>query len=443
MKKTIKAFCACLLVCATTTGCLSIPNSQTVSPRYFKSKVHGGVRSEMEQINFVKLRMDKPTEELLGPNDVLGIYIAGITGAVDEAPPIHNIGPSVSVNDKPASGYPYQVRSDGTLSLPMLPEPIYVEGMSLVQAEEAIRAAYTLKRQIVRADANISVSMIKRRTYHVTVIREDIAADDMRSTTISSTMGGKGAGYMAGMSRGTATSLELPAYRNDVLEALSQTGGLPGLNAKNEVVILRKAYSEAFSKTDYMDDDFNVGRAQSQVADRYNETGAINDLSAELGIVRIPLRVGPNETPPQLTSEDVTLYDGDVVYIQSREAEVYYTGGLIKGGVYPIPRDYDLDVMGAIATAGGTIGASAGAAANNATSRVGSLVPASRILVLREVNGKQYAIQIKQKDMLSDPSQRILIEPNDVILVEYTPLELWFNMMYNVINFSVSPSDFD
>ncbi len=442
MKKTIKAFCACLLVCATASGCLSIPNSQTVSPRYFKSKVHGGVRSEMEQINFVKLRMDKPAEELLGPNDVLGIYIAGITGALDEAPPIHNIGPGVSTNDRPASGYPYQVRSDGTLSLPMLPEPIYVEGMSLVQAEEAIRAAYTLKKQIVRADANISVSMIKRRTYHVTVIREDIAADDMRATN-NSLATGKGAAYMAGMNRGTATSLELPAYRNDVLEALSQTGGLPGLNAKNEVVILRKAYSEEFSNTDYMSGNLDVGYAQSKVADRYNATGEIADLSSELGIVRIPLRVGANEEPPQLTSEDVTLYDGDVVYIQSREAEVYYTGGLIKGGVYPIPRDYDLDVMGAIATAGGTVGASAGAAASNTSSRVGSLVPASRILVLREVNGKQYAIQIKQKEMLRDPSQRILIEPNDVILVEYTPMELWFNMMYNMINVSISPSDFE
>ncbi|MGN0930789.1 MAG: hypothetical protein ACI4NP_03635, partial [Thermoguttaceae bacterium] len=326
-------------------------------------------------------------------------------------------------------------------SLPMLPEPIYVEGMTLIKAEEAIRAAYTLKREIVRTDANISVSLIKPRTYHVTVIREDVTSDDMR-TSMSANVLNKGAGYMAGIARGTATSLELPAYRNDVLEALSQTGGLPGLNAKNEVVILRKAYSEEFSDRDYMSGD-DVGYAQSQVAQRYNESGEISNLNSDLGVLRIPLRVGPNDTPPQLTSEDVTLYDGDVVYIQSREAEVFYTGGLIKGGVYPIPRDYDLDVMGAIATAGGTVGASAGASQTNSTGRVGSILPASRILVLREVNGKQYAIQIRQREMLRDPSQRILIEPNDVILVEYTPVELWFNMLYNMVNLSVSPSDFD
>ncbi len=435
MKKTIKTFLACLLVCGVAGGCMSIPNSETVSPKYFKNKSQGAVRSEMEQINFVKLRMDKPAEELLGPNDVLGIYIAGITGNPEDAPPIHNIG---STTDRPASGYPYVVRSDGTLSLPMLTEPIYVEGMTLIQAEEAIRSAYTLKREIVRPDANISVSLIKPRTYHVTVIREDVTGEDQRySSSVSGA--NKGASYMGGIARGTAKTLELPAYRNDILEALSLTGGLPGLNAKNEVVILRKAYSDEFSGKDYMNDN---GYAMSEVERRYNETGQINNLNEDLGVLRIPLRVAPGEQPPQLTSEDVTLYDGDVVYIQSREAEVYYTGGLLKGGVYPIPRDYDLDVMGAIATAGGTVGAAAGSSYSEANGKVSSILPASRILVLREVNGRQYAIQIRQREMLRDPSQRILVEPNDVILVEYTTVELWFNLFYNMLSFRITPNDF-
>ena len=180
----------------------------------------------------------------------------------------------------------------------------------------------------------------------------------------------------------------------------------------------------------------------SEVARRYNESGQINNLNSDLGVLRIPLRVAPGETPPQLTSEDVTLYDGDVVYIQSREAEVFYTGGLLRGGVYPIPRDYDLDVMGAIATAGGTVGASAGSTTAGASTQVSSILPASRILVLREVNGKQYAIQIRQREMLRDSSQRILIEPNDVILIEYTPIELWFNILYNTISFRITPNDF-
>ena len=105
---------------------------------------------------------------------------------------------------------------------------------------------------------------------------------------------------MGGVARGTAKTLELPAYRNDILEALSLTGGLPGLNAKNEVVILRKAYSDEFSNKDYMNGT-EAGYAMSEVARRYNESGQINNLNSDLGVLRIPLRVAPGETPPQLT----------------------------------------------------------------------------------------------------------------------------------------------
>ena len=437
-RKTIKTYLACLFVCAIAGGCLSIPDRETVSPTHFKNMSQVGPRSSMEQINFVKLRMDKPAVELLGPNDVLGIYIAGITGPMDEAPPIHNI--DKITDEAPASGYPFTVRADGTISLPMLPEPIYVEGMSLIKAEEAIRTAYTFERKMLNTDTNITVSLIKRRTYHVTVIREDVTSDDMRSSG-SAALQGKGAAYLGSMSRGTAIALELPAYRNDLLEALSRSGGLPGLNAKNEVIILRKFYSETFGNSDYMGKDMNAAFASSSVADRYNENGEIISSNSELGIVRIPLRVEANEKPPLLSSEDVTLYDGDVVYIQSRDAEIFYTGGLLKGGVYPIPRDYDLDVLGAIATAGGTVGASAGGSSYGTAHGISALLPPSRVLVLREINGRQYAIKIIQKELLRNPNQRILIEPNDVVLVEYTPAELIFNMLFSTISIRINPAD--
>ncbi len=55
---------------------------------------------------------------------------------------------------------------------------------------------------------------------------------------------------------------------------------------------------------------------------------------------------------PSFRPEDIILEEGDVVYIESRDAEVFYTGGLLPGGEFPIPRDYDLDVLGAMALAG-------------------------------------------------------------------------------------------
>ncbi len=69
-------------------------------------------------------------------------------------------------------------------------------------------------------------------------------------------------------------------------------------------------------------------------------------------IIKIPVRIGPGENP-NLTEADITLYDGDIVFIESRETEVFYTGGLLGGGQYTLPRDYDLHVLEAIAVAQG------------------------------------------------------------------------------------------
>ena len=45
-----------------------------------------------------------------------------------------------------------------------------------------------------------------------------------------------------------------------------------------------------------------------------------------------------------------TLHDGDVVSIEARDREVFYTAGLIGSLVVPLPRDIDLNVLQAIAT---------------------------------------------------------------------------------------------
>lgn len=427
-------YCAIAVNClgfALLGGCTSIPNRETVSPQGFATVRNAAPRSSMEKINVVRLRMDKPAVERLAPGDVLGIYIANVTGGEKSDIPIHNIGSDAT--EAPASGYPFPVRSDGTISLPLLREPIYVEGMSMIEAENAIRNAYTVQTQYLSQGANISVTMIRRRTYHVTVIREDTGG--------GSNGGGSGDGskvsYFGGTDHGNAVTLELPAYKNDVLEALSKSGGLPGLNAKNEVIILRKGSANLFETDgDYLPND--LAAWSRTVADHYNQTGEIVGLGHDMGILRIPIRVSPDKIPPRLTSDDVTLRNGDVVLIQSRDAEVFYTGGMIKGGVYPIPRDYDLDVLGAIATAGGGLGYGwAGGNGNGSNAGSNFLLPPSKILILRQVNGRQMAIRVTKRDVLRDPNQRVLIEPNDVILLEYTNLEMLFNLLYSTVRFNI------
>ena len=67
-------------------------------------------------------------------------------------------------------------------------------------------------------------------------------------------------------------------------------------------------------------------------------------------VTRIPVRLGAGETP-QITEADVTLYDGDIIFIESRETEVFYTGGLLGGGQFTLPRDLDLTLTQAISIA--------------------------------------------------------------------------------------------
>ena len=426
-------------------GCTSIPQRETVSVAGYASMRSEGPRSSMEQINMVKLRMDRPPVELLGPGDVLGIYISTVTGSEDVPPPVYNVdGKS---EEDPASGYPYPVRSDGTLSLPLLAEPIYVEGMSLIEAENAIRTAYTIKKRLLGSEAKISVTLIKKRTINVCVIREDLSLaidpthGNSSSTQITATKG-TGEAYFGNVGRGSAVSLALPIYKNDILEALSRSGGMPGLNAKNELIILRKTSNDGtnIGEGDYLPKD---GEAFARsVSDRYNETGSLDSFGSDMGIVRVPLRVLPCDEPPRLTSDDVTLRDGDVIYIQSREAEVYYTGGMIKGGVHAIPRDYDLDVLSAIAAAGGGIGAGVGGTDTTTGGRSNFLLAPSRILVIRNHNGHQVAISLKKNDALRDPASRIYVEPNDVILVEYTNFETIFNVLFSTIRVNINPKDF-
>ena len=437
---------------------------------------------------------------LLGPDDVLGIHIEGVLGPLNEAPPIHF---PERGDIPPAVGYPIPVREDGTLPLPMV-SPIHVSGLTLAQAEEEIRKAYTVGKQILAGDqAPIIVTLIRPRTYRVFVVREDITS---RGVSL-----GPGEMILGSAKRGMVYPVDLPAYKNDVLNALAESGGLPGLEAKNEVTILRGAFnvSKGVSKgnavaqltsateaTDLQATDKEVtdlevtnlevtdlevtnpdvtGEPISRLACLLQEVddspfnlertvpggncpvvapapipGACPcPLTPQLmppylggvpqdpdpGVTKIPLRLTPGSPAPEISEEDIILASGDVVFIESREAEVFYTGGLLQGGQFPIPRDYDLDVLGAIAMAGGSVASGASGAGGSTSfgagySRgIGVSFPPTRAIVVRQVNGQQISIRVDLRRALSDPSERILVEPNDLIMLEYKPLELIVNII--------------
>ncbi|MCL2622458.1 MAG: polysaccharide biosynthesis/export family protein [Planctomycetaceae bacterium] len=370
----------------------------------------------MENINPIMLRQDPMDAYRLAPGDTLGIYIESITGASGQAVPVHQ--PDPSTNLPPATGYPFTVRDDGTISLPKMLHSLNVEGLTLMETQSLIYRAYVEVTQILGMDAIITVSLIRPRTYHIIVIREDVRADDMRYSSYGNSQG-KGVSFIGPEDRGTAKTLDLWAGQNDVLNALNKTGGMPSMMAKNEVIILRGGFDEVTGS------DMMISKS--------NTNGTSPYVNGNPNIVRIPLRIRPGQPFPELTQDDIILKDGDVVVVQSREAEVFYTGGLLQGGMYPIPRDFDLDVFSAMSMAGGSIAIAAGGTSNRGSS-VGNIIPPTRLLVIREVNGYQRAIRIDMKRGLTDASERILIQPNDLILLEYTPTEVALNMFLSTFS---------
>jgi len=139
--------------------------------------------------------------------------------------------------------------------------------------------------------------------------------------------------------------------------------------------------------------------------------------------MRLPPGVIPSFRP-----DDIILEDGDIVYIESREAEVFYTGGLLPGGEFKIPRDYDLDVVAAMALTGGGISSpqqgGGGGGGMGGMGRLFGGVPPGMLYVLRKTpcNG-QITIEIDLAKANVDPRERILVQPGDILILRYKPSE--------------------
>ena len=141
------------------------------------------------------------------------------------------------------------------------------------------------------------------------------------------------------------------------------------------------------------------------------------------------MRLKPGEVP-DLRAEDVILRDGDVIYVDTRETDVYYTGGLLQGGEFPLPRDYDLDVLAAVSLAGN------GFATGQRTGFLGGAVqnvPPTELVVLRRLPGeRQLAIRIDLNDAINDPRQRLLVKQGDTLILRFKPQEEILNLASNV-----------
>ncbi len=377
-------------------------------------------------IDYPRLRQTEPEDYILDKDDVLGIHIENLFAGEDpnspQIPPVTMPEPGTDLS--PGIGLPYPIRDDGTISMPFV-GPIAVKGLTLAQAEEVVGRVYVEKSFLQEGQRPI-VSLLRKRTTKVFVIRQDnifggggnnLAGFQMSRQAISERTDLSSRGFV----------LQLPAYRNDLLNALTETGGLPGVNAKSDVKILRSDKVDPRRRDEILR-EFYLQYGTSNVG------GALPELPDDENVVKIPLRLKPGQFP-KFNEQDIILKEGDVVLVESRETEVYYTSGLLRPGEFLLPRDKDTDVLNAIAIAGGGIGAfqqggSSGGFAGGLGGGIGS-VPPSQLIVMRPLPGnRQIAIEVDLTRAINDPRERLLIKAGDTLILRHKPRE-------EVLNFSI------
>jgi len=231
----------------------------------------------------------------------------------------------------------------------------------------------------------------------------------------SSFQSGADGGAVPASKRNTGHLVDLPAYENDVLHALAKSGGLPDFDVYNEIIIYRDRAG---------DPKLNAELMQKLQGAKPGAPLPIDLTVAQT--VRIPLRA-PVGAPLPFGPCDVVLSAGDVIFLEARDEQVFFTGGLLPPGKHVLPRDQDLDVLEAVAQVRGPLynGAFGGSnlAGNLIQPGLGSPSP-SLVVVVRRVPGRgQVHIACDLRSALKHPAERLVIRPGDVLILQETPAE--------------------
>jgi protein involved in polysaccharide export with SLBB domain len=406
----LSASAAALLMCVLLSGCAAITNpvANGVPVRLLPEELLTPSREGFETIPLTTLRQPPPEKYILEAGDILGIYIEGVLGSTEAAPPV-NVPATPDL--PPSIGYPIPIRQDGTLSLPYV-NPVKVAGMSIEDAEKAVINAYLTKQILRMEDRRILVTLMRPRHIRVMVIRDDSQQRSFNVTSESYFGLGATSTQIGGGRDEQGMVVELPAYENDVLNVLTRTGGLPGPGSTEEIVIQRGYW--------------NGGEV---CGDSYRcPTQADLQNTSDTGprIIHIPIQVrGCAQLP--FGPHDVVLKNGDIVTVRSRDPESFFAGGLLPAGEFPLPFDKDITAIEAVLRVRGPF-LNGGQSSQNFSGAalqagVGNPSPSLLSVVRKTPGGKQVVIRVNLNDAIRDPRENILIQDGDLLVLQEQPDE--------------------
>jgi protein involved in polysaccharide export with SLBB domain len=424
------ATCAVLASVAAISGCTApkcILSTRNAIPAYrlpdeFKSCSHGG----KVPIDLSLLGQRRSSEHIIGAGDVLGVYIAGVLPPkIDDAPIVYQGGSSLNRQyyppngdiEGPSIGVPLEVQQSGNVRFPLIGK-VDLAGYTIEEAADTVRNRFEEAGVIQAGRERVLLTLLRSRVSRVLVIRDDSPGISIpiRKDGIPFTKTGRG------------EIVDLPPNQNDVLHALTSSGGMPGIDTYSEVWIFRRRETQLA----------DIGPLQQQVAGAESAQSLVQSWAAEeRHIIRIPLRVHPEE-PISIAEDDVILEEGDVLYLHPRDEDYFYTGGLLQGGKIPLPRDQDLDILEAIGYANGAVG---GPGAIGAVFRTGpgNVYPPSQALIVRKLpNGQQISIRCDLNRAVHNPNERILIMADDQVYLFYKPSEFYGNLFLNYVGANIT-----
>lgn len=414
------------LVLFTETGCITYSHHAIPADR-LPPELRLSEKGNRIPVNLALLSQTPPRSYVVGPGDLLSVYIRGLLppNVDDTAPVLQNNNilqteyyPPTGILIGPATGIPLEVADDGTVPIPVIGS-IKVEGLTIQQAADKLIAVVVEKDIVLKDRQYIHVNLIRPRVHRIMVVREEVEADAPTVVPRTSSIVAK---------RGSARVVDLPAFENDILHALTASGGMPGTDAMNEIWILRRG----------LRGDVTMDEMMNNVNQGGDPSGLISCCPDGATAKRIPLWTS-NGISPCFSQEEVILHDGDIVYIRAREREVFYTGGLINGAEIPLPRDHDIDILEAVSIANASVGGPGGVGGQvfRAGAGPGNIIPPTRAVVLRKVaNGQQVAIRVDLERAVRDVKQRIVIQPGDFIMLYYKPGETFTNAALNFVNWN-------
>ena len=368
-----------LLLPVFSSGCANrIIKARRMPDRYQAAKVTNAQVADLS-----RLSMSTTSSSLIEPEDVIDVTISS---GLEEA---GRINPT-----------PIRVDDNGIATIALVGQ-VSLAGLEPFQAEQRI-ATTAIDRGLFKAP-QVTVTMRKKAVNRITVVG-------------------------AVKEQGT---VDLPKGQSTLLAALMAAGSLDE-KAGTEIEIRRHEHTSAtqLSESRSPVDTFDTNSGDIQLTSAVEQAGLIRPR-------QLPRSQQSSKRPPAQTrtmkidlatidgtsDTDISLQDGDVVRVETRDPTPISVIGLVKKpGQYEMPVGKPVHVLDAIALAGER-----------------SNPWADKIYITRHVTNENEPVVIETSVANAQHSNEsnIRLSPGDVVSVEQTPQTVVHNIFSNIVRFSI------